>query len=250
MIAPGAARRAASGAACRRPASAVLAAAALGLLAACAGPAPAPAGKEWRFPEYELSLRVPENWRAEDVYALHARRAGVSEAEARALPLDDLVRRDPLLLLAHPPSDSGASAICMLSVSVEDLTRFPQVDTARAFAELAEQAARRNLPGYEKLGQDEEMAAGAAPAVRRDCRALQPIEGQPRPVRNLTLFLKRQGLGITVAAYELDERFADRRADFERILASVRLGPPAGRPGPFRRLLRWLSGSSDYSSSK
>ena len=220
---------------------ALLAAMAAAALVRCARTAPEAPGREWAFPQIEFSLRLPEDWTVLDAFAIYARQARVPESEARALPLHEVLRKTRVLLLAQPPPTSGASARCALTVETEDLSRYPGVDSVQAYAELAEFAAQRGLSGYERLAEDAVLEVGRAPAVRRDCRALQPFEGRLQPVRSLTLFLKKEGTGIAVGAYELEERFEAQRGVFEGILASVRLGR-AQPQGMWARMLHWLSG--------
>jgi hypothetical protein len=225
----------------RGAAIALLPAALLAHAGACARAPEPPPGREVRFEELEMSLRLPEGWRAEDAYALYARQRQIPESEARALPLMEVVRRVRALLVARPPEGSGASPLCMLSIEVEDLSAYPGVNDVSAYAELAERAGRRRLSGYERLRDDVRTSAGAAPAVRRECRAVAPFGADPPAVRNLTLFLKKDNLGIAVAGYEVEAQFEPRRADFDSILGSVRVGKEHALP-LWERLLRWLSG--------
>jgi hypothetical protein len=220
--------------------AALAALAAAGL--ACAHPQETAAGGEWSFPEYELTLRLPERWVVEDAVAIYARQSGIPEAEVRAVPLADLVRRTRLLLMARPGAESGASPQCVVMVQIEDLTRFPGVDSAEKYAALAEQAVKRHLPGYELVRLDVPVRAGSVSGIRRECKAAQVLGGESRTVRNATLFLKRESLGFAVGAYELEEQFESRRADFETILSSVRMGSPQAE-GAWARLGRWLSGA-------
>lgn len=189
-----------------------------------------------------MSLRLPEGWGSEDAYALYARQRQIPESEVRALPLLEVARQTRALLVAKPPEGSGASPLCMLSVEIEDLSAYPGVNDVSAYAELAERAGQKRLSGYERVGEDARLSAGEAPAVRRECRALAPFGADPPAVRNLTLFLKKDGLGIAVAGYELEAQFEPRRAEFNSILESVRMGKEQAPP-PWERLLRWLSGS-------
>jgi hypothetical protein len=214
----------------------------LPLAAACARAPEPPPGREVRFEELEMSLRLPEGWRSEDAYALYAQQRGIPEGEARALPLMEVARQTRALLVARPPEESGASALCMLSIEIEDLSAYPGVNDVSAYAELAERAGQKRLTGYERLGEDARVSAGSAPAVRRECRAMAPFGANPPAVRNLTLFLKKDSLGIAVAGYELEEQFDPRRAEFNSILESVRMGREQAPP-LWERLLRWLSGS-------
>ncbi len=212
-------------------------------LLACAPP-PEPAGRLWEFPEYEIAVRLPEDWRTLDAYALYARQRRVPEEDVRTRPLADAVREVGFLLVARPPASEGASRVCAVNIKVEDLTSYPNITDVEAYAGLAERAASKYLSGYERLSSDVPLKIGQTAALRREVRALQLIGRSRQPVRNVTLFIKRGKLGFAVEAYELEQEFDSRRSQFDAILDSVRLGPPPPE-GIWSRWLCWLPGRSD-----